>query len=171
MRLRIRRSVIMKVMSRDKWKCALIGAGICGIVGPAISVILLNVFFIRPPSIRVASRMIFEEWAVASLGFGPPALLLGGIGAVILQNLIRQGRSIKVALLQTAALGLILGSAVPVMTNAVFAVPAPQEYNLKNDVLFELPLAAITGVVCELLVLWMLRLTNLLRQPNPPARV
>lgn len=152
----------MKDMSRERWKCALIGAAICGIVGPAIAVILLDVFFIRPPSIRVASRMIFEEWAVASVGFGPPALLLGGIGAVTLQKLIRQGRSMKLALLQTAALGLILGSAVPVMTNAVFAVIArPQEYNVKNDFLFELPLAAISGVVCELLVLWMLYLANL----------
>jgi uncharacterized membrane protein YeaQ/YmgE (transglycosylase-associated protein family) len=153
----------MSRMFKAKWKCALIGAGICGIVGPVIAVILLDLFLIRPPSVRAASRMIFEEWVIASVGFSPPALLLGAVGAVVLQRLNQQGRPMKVALLQTAVLGLILGSAVPVIFEFVFdAIMRPREYSSKSDLLTLLPIAAVTGTICELLVFWQLRRTNLI---------
>ena len=69
----------------------------------------------------------------------------------------------KVALLQTAVLGLILGSAVPVIFEFVFdAIMRPREYSSKSDLLTLLPIAAVTGTICELLVFWQLRRTNLI---------
>ena len=168
MRVRASTCLIMSRMLKAKWKCALIGAGICGLVGPAIAVILLDLFcfrFIWPPSLRAVPRMIFEEWTVASVGFGPPALLLGAVGAVILQKLNRYGRPMKVAILQTAVLGLILGCAVPVIFEFVFdAIIRPHEYSSKNDLLLQFPIAAVTGTLCALLVFWQLHRTNLIEE-------
>lgn len=154
-------------MSR-RWKSALIGAAICGIAGPTIGVILLNVYLWRLQWLAGAPIILFEEWVVASLGFGPPAFFLGAIGAIILQRLIRQRGSIKGALIETAALGLTLGSVVPVTTNVACAAWArAQGLNLRNDeILFELPLAAITGIICELLVLWLLHRMQLLSEKD-----
>ncbi len=70
----------------------------------------------------------------------------------------------KTALLQTIALGLILGSAVPVITEAVLAAIFRLQGNFKNDILLALPLAAATGIICGLLVLWLLHRTNMNEQ-------
>jgi len=158
-------------MLRERWKCAVIGAAICGIAGPAIAVILLNVYLTGLPSIRAVARTIpFEEWAVATVGFGPPALFLGAIGAVLLQKAVQHGDSVKITLLQTVVLGLILGSVVAVIAEAVLAAIFPGQGNFKSEALLALPLASATGSICGLLVLWVFHLTNVLSHRNPPAK-
>jgi hypothetical protein len=146
-------------MSVQKWKSALIGAGVCGLLGPGIGLLLLDLQIIDIHSFRNVSGLIVaavKGWIFAFAAVGPAALILGGACGALLQILSRD-RSTKLATPVAGALGLVLGGAVPVVTISVESFWFTGKYSFKNEVLSELPVACLTGVICALLLLWTFR--------------
>jgi hypothetical protein len=155
-------------MFNEKWKAALTGAAISGLFGPGAALLLLEFQMHRPSSFRQAAVMtvlvLKGDWIFAVIAVGPAAFVLGGVCGVLLQGLVRRVHSMKVALAQAAVLGLVLGSVVPVVTFfiASFFGPRDSSYSLKQDIFSALPVAALTGIICALLLLWLFHATQLL---------
>ena len=152
-------------MFNAKWRAALAGAAICALLGPGTALLLLEIQILRPSSFREAAGIVVivvKGWIFAFLAVGPSALVFGGVAGVLLQSLARQYRPIKVAILPAVMLGLVLGSAVPAVTTFVawFWLGKDGRYNFTRDVLSQLPVAALTGVICALLLLWLFRATS-----------
>jgi hypothetical protein len=152
------------LLERHKWKAALIGALISSLVGPGVPLLVMACVAVRhSSSIREAASIIFNLpvwWICPLIPVGPPAFVLGGAGGVLLQNLAARSRSMKIVITQAAVLGLVLGSLVPFCSAALGWGPT---YNFKENVIGGLPVSAATGVVCALVVLWLLRRWRLLQ--------
>lgn len=157
-------------MFNEKWKAALTGATVCGFLGPGMALLLLEFQITRITrlSFREILAILFvvlRGWIFASVAVGPAAFVFGGVGGLLLQRLARNCRSMKRAIVPAAMLGLVLGSAVPVVTFvAVFWGTATKDpsYNLRKDIVDALPVAALTGVICSLLLLCLFHATRLL---------
>lgn len=149
-------------LKRDKWKAALTGAVISGLVGPGIPLLVMACAAAYRSSIREAASIIVSVpvgWIFAVIPVGPVAFVLGGVGGVLLQSVAAKFRSMKIVIIQAAVLGLVLGSVVPFFSAALGWGPT---YNFKENVISALPVAAPTGVFCALVVLWLLRRRRLL---------
>jgi hypothetical protein len=151
-------------MFNEKWKAALAGAALCGLLGPSLALMLSAIELTRPFSFREAARIVViaaTGWIFAFLAVGPAALVLGSVGGVLLQSLARKYRSI-VVMLPAVMLGMVLGSAVPAVTIFVawFWTRKDSRYHAAREVLECLPLAALTGMICALLLLWLFRATE-----------
>lgn len=150
---------------RDQWRAALIGALICGFVGPEIALLLLTFWSIcRSSSIHEATSMLTLPllWIFAIIPFGPAAFVLGGIGGVLLHSLVRKSPSTRIAILKAGALGLILGATVVVGPLLLGWGPA-------RNVIGSLPLAASTGALCALVVLWLFHRAHLVQSHENPS--
>lgn len=103
-----------------------------------------------------------KGWIFAFLAVGPAALVFGSVAGVLLQSLARKYHPLKVAILPAAMLGLVLGSAVPAANALVawFWLRKVAQYNFTRDMLSQLPVAALTGVICAFLLLWLFRATS-----------
>jgi len=145
------------------WKAALIGAVTCGLVGPGIPLLVMACeTAYHSSSIREAASTIVALpiwWVFAIIPMAPGASVLGGVGGVLLQSFAAKCRSMKMVAIQTAVLGLALGSLVPFFSAALGWGPTS---NFKENVISLLPVAAPTGVACALIVLWLLSRRHLL---------
>ena len=147
-------------------KSALIGAGICGILGPAIALALFNIemgaFSIRQCITLV--YLVLKEWIFAAAAIGPEAFVLGAAAGCLLQSVADRCRSMKATLVAAAMIGVALGSAVPTAALLIaYKSSGPREgYSLKGEMRSSLPVAATTGVICAFLVLWVLHRMHLL---------
>jgi len=152
-------------MFNAKWRAALAGAAIFGLLGPGTALLLLEIQIRPPSSFREAAGILVvavKGWIFAFLAVGPAALVFGSVAGVLLQSLARNYRPIKVAILPAAMLGLVLGSAVPAANTLVawFWLRKDSRYSFTRDILSQLPVAALTGVICALLLLWLFRATS-----------
>ena len=146
---------------RDRWKAALIGAVTCSVGGPEIALLLMTFWSVcRSSSLQEATSMLtlpllwwFAFWAV-----GPIAFILGAIGGLLLRSLAQKFHSTRIAILKTGALGLVLGARVPVS----FRFGSESARNIIQS----LPLAASTGLLCALAVLWLFHRAHLLPPEN-----
>jgi|ERR1022692_569184 hypothetical protein len=143
---------------RDHWKAAMIGALTCALGGPEIALLLMALWgACRASSIHDATEMLGLPllWIFAFIPVGPPALVLGGIGGVVLQSLAQKSQSLKAIIAEAVALGLVLGCIAPLSALLWGWGPIP-------NVVSSLPLAAATGIICALTVLWLLHRAHLL---------
>jgi len=159
-------------MFTAKWKVACVSAAVCGLVGPGTALLLLEFQILRPSSFReiIATTVVaLRGWIFAVVAVGPAAFVLGGVGGLLLQSLSRKYRSIKVAIASATILGLVLGGTVPVVTILVpyFFAPRDRFYSLRADIFCALPVAALTGVICEFLLLWLFLRTDRARPVGP----
>lgn len=151
-------------MFNTKWRAALAGAAICALLGPGMALLLLYIQLLRPSSFRGAAGIaviVVRLWFFAFLAVGPAALVFGSMAGVLVQSLERRYRAIKVAILPAAMIGLLLGSVVPAVTIFVawFWLREDSRYSFSKEVVGYLPVAALTGVICALLLLWLFRAT------------
>ena len=147
-------------------KAALTGAFLCALLGPtlgAVAIITSEMVHDHEYSGRAAaSTLSVLPWVlpVAVLLVGPGAFVLGGLGALVIQFMSTRVRSAKALVLQTIVLGLLLGSAVPVVVDLVYAAfGGGRNKNFETGLL---PLGAVTGLVCAAIVYWLLRRMRLL---------
>lgn len=147
-------------LKRVRWKAALIGAVVCGFIGPGLP-LLVNAAFV----VAVASSFrdglsrlapILPYWVVATIFVGPAAFLLGAAYGVLLQAIAQKFQSDGwVILLIAALLGLGFGSAVPFVSVAI-------GLRITYDLIGEMRTAGPTGVACGILVFWLFRNRRLL---------
>jgi hypothetical protein len=152
-------------MFNAKWRAALAGAAICGLLGPGIALLLLYIQLLRPSSFRGAAGIaviVVRLWILAFLWVGLAALVFGSVAGLLVHSVERRYRAVRVAILQAGLLGLALGIAVPTVTTFVTWVCLRKDdrYNFIRDVSGQLPVAALTGVICALLLLWLFRVTS-----------
>ena len=100
-------------------------------------------------------------WVFAVIPVGPAAFALGAVGGLSLQARAGKSPSMKSVVIQAILLGLILGGVVPLFCLAFGWAPT-------EDVISALPLAAATGVLCALVVLWLLNRARLLQLHGDP---
>ena len=154
------------VSIRDRWAAGFIGAMTCGIIGPEIGLLLMSLWGVcRSSSIEEAISMLAMPllWPFAVITFGPSAGVLGGIGGVFLHSLVHKSPSTRTASLEAGGLGLMLGA-------TVVAGPLLFGWGSARDALGLLPLAASTGALCGLVVLWLFHRAHLLQpHENSPS--
>jgi hypothetical protein len=146
---------------RDRWKAALIGAVTCGVGGPEIALLLMTFWSVcRSSSLREATSMLTLPllWLFAFWAVGPTAFVLGAIGGLLLRSLAQKFPSTRIAILKTGALGVVLGALVPV--SFLFGSESAR------NIIESLPLAASTGLLCALAVLWLFHREHLLPPEN-----
>jgi len=147
-------------------KAALTGAFLCALLGPtlgAVAFITAGMVDDHEFSARAAVlsfRLLPWVLPVAVGLVGPGAFVLGALGALVIQFMSTRVRSAKALVLQTAVLGLVLGGAVPVVVDLMYA--ALRGGRNKNFETRLLPLGAVTGLVYAAVVYWLLRRMRLL---------
>ena len=145
-------------------KAALTGAFLCASLGPTLGAAgLVGRGLAHDQHPLIAAVELFSSLPFvlpfAVMMVGPGALVLGGLGALVIQRMSVRVRSAKALVLATSILGLVFGAAVPLVSDLVFA--AFQDHlNFATDFV---PLGAITGLVCAIAVYWLLRRMRLLR--------
>jgi len=142
-----------------------IGAFVCGLLGPtlgALAILGSEVAHEQHPVTAAVLSLRLLPWVLpVAVGLiGPGAFVLGGLGALVIQSMSARVRSAKALVLQTAILGIVLGGAVPVVVDLVYAAFSGNRN--KNFETSLLPLGAVTGLVCAALVYWLLRRMRLL---------
>jgi len=146
-------------------KAAVIGAFVCGSLGPTLGALAMQGSEVaheqHPVTAAVLSfRLLPWVLPVAVMLVGPGAFVLGALGALVIQLMSARVRSAKGLVLQTAILGLVLGGAVPVVVDLVYAaLSGDRNKNFETGLL---PLGAVTGLVCAAVVYWLLRRMRLL---------
>lgn len=144
-------------------KAALTGAFVCGMLGPTLGALaMLSSEVAHEHSARAAVLsfgVLPWVWPVAMMLVGPAAFVMGGVGALVIQSMSAKA-SAKALIFQTAALGLMLAGAVPVVADAVdTALWGGWNKNFATGLL---PLGAVTGVVCAYTTYRLLRRMGLL---------
>ena len=140
-------------------KAALIGAVVCGFIGPGMPVLARALFALaKTSSFRDGLSRLTPlplAWAIAVFFVGPTAFLLGAAYGVVLQAIAQKFRLNRWVVLVAAVLGLGFGSAVPFVSIVI-------GLRITYDTLGEMGDAAPTGVACGLLVLWLFQRRRLL---------
>jgi len=149
-------------MFNRRWKAALAGAVVCGLLGPGMALLLLFAQQHRPSSFRGIFGLVATvvgSWIFAFVFAGPAAIVLGCVCGVMVQSLSRKYRPTKVAIVPVAAIGLVLGSLVPAITIFVGAIWIRQDggHSATREALYDLPVSAVTGAICASLLLWLFR--------------
>jgi hypothetical protein len=157
----------------SRMKAALIGAFVCCLLGPTFGALAILSAEVAHESARAAVLsfgVLPWVWPLAVMLVGPAAFVFGGVGALVVQ--FRSGKvlSSRSLILQTVALGLVLGGAVPVVV-AVVDAALWGGWN-KNFATGLLPLGAVTGAVCAATTYWLLhRMALLCFQLSPDSVV
>jgi uncharacterized membrane protein len=143
-------------------KAALVGAFVCGLLGPSAALVA---FFISDlANITVSDfDMLPLMFVCAVVLVGPGAFVLGGAGAFVIQFMSARVHSTKVLFLQVAALGLLFGATVPST-----ALGGDKKFATEL-----VPLGAGSGLGCAAVVFWLLHRMRLLcvQQPHSPEAV
>jgi predicted membrane-bound spermidine synthase len=133
----------------SRMKAALIGAFVCGLLGPTLGALAMLSSEVAHAQSARAAALSFGAlpwvWPFAMMLVGPTAFVFGGVGAIIIQFISAKVPSTKILILQTTALGIALGSAVPIVVS-VIDTTLWGGWN-KNFATELLPLGAVTGVV------------------------
>lgn len=145
-------------------KATVTGAFVCSLLGPTFGALAILGSDITHAHSSGAAMSAFGTlpwvWPIAVMLVGPGAFVLGGVGALVIQFASTRVRSAKALVLQTAILGLVLGGAVPVVTDLLYT--ALWGDRSKNFEMGLLPLSAVTGVVCAAATYWLLQRMGLL---------
>jgi hypothetical protein len=137
------------------------GAVICSLLGPSLGALVIGA--VTEFSIRDAIswvKVLPFTFLIAVMMIGPVAFVLGAVGAATVQVISTRVRSAKALFVQTAILGLVLGGAVPLVVDLVYA--ASEGGRNKNFETGLLPLGAVSGLLCAAVVYWLLRRMGLL---------
>ena len=136
------------------WKAALLSGAISGLVGPGIGFVV---------EMRFALPYLYLPgyWVWAVIAVGPPAFVLGFFGGILLKVLSARCETTQAVTGVAAALGLTLGGSVVPFGVFVLGWGAKEK-----GLLSFVPTGAITGLVCTLLILWLLRRKGLLHLRN-----
>jgi len=132
------------------WKAAILSGIVSGFVGPGIGFVV-EMRFVLP------YLYLPWLWFWAIVAVGPPAFVLGSVGGLLLKALSARCATIQALASMAAALGLALGGTVVPFGVFVLGWGAKEKGLLSFG-----PTGAITGLVCTLLVLWLLRRPGLL---------
>jgi hypothetical protein len=163
---------MMKSDRRAWWIAAGLSGLICGLVGPLIGFIVP--FVAALPSYRsgdIASSfggfLLFVGlmWLFAVKIFGLPGFILGCCGGLLLKWLAAKCRSEKGVIGVGAVLGLALGSAVnwPLVAIGVYDRTKVDSYTALQSFKGYTLLGALSGMVCGILMAWLLRSRGLIR--------
>jgi len=151
--------------ARGKLKAALTGALVCGLLGPAVGAVAIFTHeVVRERAIREvvdAFGALLFALLVAVMAVGPGGFVLGGAGALVIQFMSARVRSMRLLRLETAALGLLLGAAVP-LTGMLWGARFKQVIGL-------MPLGAGAGLTCAAVVFWLFRRMGLLQPQQSPS--
>ena len=153
-------------------KAALTGAFLCALLGPTLGAVAIMGSEVaheqHPLTAAVLSfRLLAWVLPVAFMLVGPGAFVLGGLGALIIQFMSTRVRSARILVLQTTALGLVLGGAVPVVVDLVYTLLwGDRNKNFETGLL---PLGAVAGLICAAVVYWLLHRMRLLYFQQSPV--
>jgi len=141
------------------WKAALLSGIVSGLIGPGIGFVV---------EMRFALPYIYLPWLWfwAVVAVGPPAFVLGCVGGILLKALSARCATIQALSGTAAALGLILGGVVVPFGVFVLGWGAKEK-----GLLSFVPTGAIAGLVCTLLILWLLRRLGLLPLRNSSSKI
>lgn len=142
-------------------KAALTGALACSLLGPTLGALAMLGSEVHSARAAVLSFGLLRwVWPVAVMLVGPAASVFGGVGALVIQFMSRKVLSSWALILQTVALGLVLGGAVPFVVDVVdTAIWGGWNKNFATGLL---PLGAVTGAVCAAAIYWLLHRMGLL---------
>jgi hypothetical protein len=151
------------------WICAfLIGAIVCGVIGPALPVLIIFSFdAVRGASMRNAARSLVDfpfGWLVAIIQVGPASALVGGLGACWIRFRSASVPAQRRLLVEAILLGTLLGCAVPLST--LLEGPFPLK-----DLRWVVSIGAPTGLVCGLLVVVLLRKLDFYLPVSSPTEI
>jgi uncharacterized membrane protein len=151
---------------QSRVKAALIGAFLCALLGPTLGAAAMlgsEIVHEHEYSVRAcvsALSVLPFVLPVALMLVGPEAFVLGGVGALVIQFMSTRVRSARALALQTAVIGLVLGGAVPGAADLVYtALWGDRNKNFETGLLW---LGAVTGLVCAVVVYWLLHRTRLI---------
>ena len=147
-------------MPFKRWTSVVLGATVGGLIGPGMGLLLLEAQVLRPSSLREVLTLIFitlKGWIYAFIAVGPTAIVLGAVYGVLLHILWPKLRSMKTTVIVSSFLGMFLGSAVVVIGSSIPYFFYPPAFRPKQEILGMVPLGALTGVLCALLVVLLLR--------------
>ena|ERR1039457_1157627 len=145
---------------RAPWlRAGFAGAVICGVLGPALPLlVLIPVSAFKDASSFEALRTLAAfpvAWLFALIPMGLPGAIFGVLGAVWIR-FRSSGLAPRRLFLETGLLGTLLGAIVP-LTTLIFGWGG-----FRTVLSGYVPVGAITGAVCALLVLLTLRKRGLL---------
>ena len=147
-----------------KMKAALMGGLLCGLLGPAVGAFALRTsdlvrqhagiseYFVLPLD------LLFFAWPLAVVFVGLGAFVFGAIGALVIQALSIRVATKKALIFQAIALGIVFGSVIPVLSEAVWSGQKHIEFSAVS-----LSLGAVTGAICAAATFWLLARRGLLR--------
>lgn len=134
---------------------ALTGALICGILGPALPLLVMVLREISFTREAWATLYVFiMTWPIAVILMGPSGVSLGALGALYVRFRSRSSNA-KRLFLEAVLLGTLLGATVPL-------IPLVFGSSDRDFLRHFVPTGAITGSVCALLVFCSLRKLGLL---------
>ena len=140
------------------------GAFVCGLLGPALGALAIFGFEVAHEHSAGAAvsaiGVLPWVWPFAVMLVGPGAFVSGAVGALVIQLMSARVLTSKALVFQTAALGLVLGGAVPAASDAIFT-ELWGGWN-RNFAMGLMPLGAITGVICAAATYWLLQWMGLL---------
>ncbi len=144
------------------WKAALLSGAVSGIVGPGIGTAALLLANASVANLIQALIDFLRYWLVAVVIIGPVAFVLGCAGGLLLKALTAKCASMGAVVVIAATLGLSFGSAVPFGVVVVSTLTEPGHFINWSATKATAGTGAIAGLVCAILVLCLLRLTELL---------
>jgi len=147
-------------------RAALVGAGICGLIGPCLPLLVeipLDAFREKSSLLYAlgALKVLPFVWPVAVILMGPPGALFGALGALWIRTRSRKLKPRRLWI-ETALAGFLLGAAVPLSMYVLAGVaktPNPSSF----EVLISMGVGS--GIICALLVLLTMRRLRLLLTP------
>lgn len=156
-----------------------VGAVVCGVLAPEVGLFFFVLRFNHPASFREALAPMFvalRAWHYAYSSLGPITIVLGGVSGFLLSlsSFICRSRLVEVA--AATVLGLTLGGALPVVLILVGALllhtSVPNEGYIR-EICETAPVGVLTGLVCNLLLLLVLRRIGSLYESNdgPSTRI
>lgn len=159
---------MIRLEKRAWWTAAGLSGLMCGVFGPLVGLIIVFGYATltndKPRSFGdFASSLLpllTSGWLTAVMIFGVPGFVLGCCGGVLLKLLAAKCLSGRSFVVFGAVLGLVLGSAVPLLPYIVPGWNLPLAY---------IPLGAASGAALGVIMTWLLRSTGLLDLSARPS--
>jgi len=135
---------------RYSWIAAVLSGLVCGLLGPLIGVVVVLVPGVVNGTSSAGTRELLQAvvgmWPYAEMMFGVPGFVFGCCGGLLLKTLVSRSPSTKAIIFRAVLLGLALGAAVPFWL-------LDKSWKLAGAYAL---LGAFSGIICALLVLWLL---------------
>lgn len=141
-------------------RTALVGIGICGLIGPLLPVLVwmpVEIFRDRHSILDALKALVlsFYMWPFAVIFMGPPGALFGAFGALWIRFRSRKLNP-KQLWMEAALAGLLLGIAVPLSMYILAKSPDRDSFTMF------IPMGIGSGTACGLLAFLTLRRLGLL---------